>query len=132
MRIDDRDGFRVQHLDSDGTLIATSVDTSDLIGNAWYQHVDVIAVPVSRLGPAFLTLRSQRAGEILQKAVNYEVTFAVVGDISELVAVSDAVRDFVGESNRGQHAWFQPDEVALESKLALLRAARAGRDSRVA
>lgn len=61
MRIDDRDGVRVQYLDPDGTPIATSADTSDLIGNAWYQHVDVIAVPVSRLDPAFLTLRSQLA-----------------------------------------------------------------------
>ena len=122
MRIDDRDGVRVQYLDPDDALIATSADTSDLIGNAWYQHVDVIAVPVSRLDPAFFTLGSQLAGAILQKAVNYEVTFAVVGDISEFVAVSDALRAFVGESNRGKHAWFFPDEAALESKLALLRA----------
>ena len=48
---------------------------------------------------------------------------AVIGDISEQLAASNALRDFVWESNRGDQIWFLADEDALDEKLAL-RAAR--------
>ncbi|MCC2309269.1 DUF4180 domain-containing protein [Cellulomonas chengniuliangii] len=121
MRIIDHDGIVVQHLDEVGPVIATSADTSDLIGNAWAAQADLVAVPVSRLDPEFFRLRSGMAGEILQKAVNYHLQIAVVGDISEHLAASEALRAFVAESNRGQHAWFVPDEAALEAQIARIR-----------
>ena len=49
--------------------------------------------------------------------VNYRLKFAVLGDISEHVAASDALRDFVYESNNGRQIWFLPDEQALEQRL---------------
>lgn len=117
MHIDDKGDIRVLHLDADGPVIATSEDTSDLIGNAWAENAGIIALPVARLDPEFFRLRSLLAGEIIQKLVNYRLQLAVIGDIGEFVAASEALRDFVWESNRGDHVWFLPDEAALESRL---------------
>ena len=121
MRIDDSGDIRVQYLDADGPVITASNDTSDLIGNAWVDNVNLIAVPVARLDPEFVRLRSLMAGEIVQKLVNYQLQLAVIGDITKFVAASDAFRDFVGESNRGRNVWFLLDEDALEAKLAATR-----------
>jgi hypothetical protein len=117
MHIEEHD-IRVLHVPHDGPTIATSDDTSDLIGSAWAERATVVAVPVSRLDEKFFNLRTGVAGEMTQKFVNYRLCLAVVGDISEQVAASDALRDFVFESNYGPHIWFVPDDEALEEKLA--------------
>jgi hypothetical protein len=117
MRIEEYGDLRVRYLDAEGPPVATSNDTSDLIGNAWVDHVNLIAIPVSRLDPAFFELRSGMAGELSQKLVNYQLRLAVVGDVSGFEAASDAFRDWVWESNRGTQVWFVPDEAALEARL---------------
>lgn len=124
MRIDDSSGIRVLHLDAEGEPISTPDDASDLVGSAWSHQANLIAVPVERLDPEFFSLRSGIAGEIAQKLVNYRLRLAVVGDISEQVAASDALRDFVWESNRGEHIWFVEDDAALDAKLARRPVAR--------
>ena len=118
MRIDDSTGIRVLHLETEGEPISTPDDASDLVGTAWSHNANMIAVPAERLDPEFFRLRSGLAGEITQKFVNYRLRLAVVGDISEQLEASDALRDFVWESNIGDHIWFLSDEVALAEKLA--------------
>ena len=118
MRIGEYGDLRVQYLDSEGPAISSPEETSDLIGNAWVDKVGIIAIPLSRLDPAFFDLRSGKAGELTQKLVNYQLRLAIVGDVSEFEAASDAFRDWVWESNRGTHVWFVPDEAALEARLA--------------
>lgn len=117
MRIEEFGDTRVQFLDADGPVVSSSNDTSDLIGNAWYNNVGVIVIPVSRLDPDFFILRSLLAGEIVQKLVNYRLKLVVVGDIEQYIEASDAFRDFVWESNRGEHVWFVADEAAIPAKL---------------
>jgi hypothetical protein len=117
MRIDDHESFRVLHLDQDGPQVSTSDDTSDLIGNAWSQGVSTIAIPVARLDPAFFDLSTRKAGDITQKLVNYRLRLVIVGDVSAFEAASGAFRDYVWESNRGDHVWFVPDEAALTERL---------------
>ena len=97
----------------DGDRAAT-----DIIGDALGSGARMVAIPVARLGPGFLTLSTRIAGEVIQKFVNYGLQVAFVGDISAAVAASDALRDFVRESNRGRHVWFVEDLAALEAKLA--------------
>ena len=118
MRIDERSGIRVLHLDAEGEPISTSDDASDLVGTAWSHQATMIAVPAERLDPEFFRLRSGIAGEITQKVVNYRLCLAIVGDIADQVAKSDALRDYVRESNRGDHVWFVESEVELDRKLA--------------
>ena len=126
MRIDDSSGIRVLHLEAEGEPISTPDDASDLVGTAWSHQATTIAVPVERLDPEFFRLRSGIAGEITQKFVNYHLRFAVIGDITKPVGKSTAMRDFVRESNRGDHIWFLADEEALAERLTDRGAHRAG------
>lgn len=119
MRIDDSNpDFVVQFEDAVGPVIARTDDAMDLIGNASYSGVSLVVLPQSRLHPEFFRLSSLLAGDILQKFVNYRVRLAVVGDIHTHIEASDALRDFVWESNRGDHVWFLDHEAALEARLA--------------
>jgi hypothetical protein len=58
----------------------------------------------------------------LQKAANYRLKFAVLGDVSAHVCASDALRDFVVECNRGRSIFFVADLPALAERLAALNA----------
>jgi hypothetical protein len=103
--------------DEDGPRISDPSGGRDLIEEAMGERATMIVVPATRLDPSFFQLRSGLAGEILQKAVNYSLKFAVLGNIADHVAASDALRDFVYESNNGRQIWFLPDEQALEQRL---------------
>ena len=119
MRITGTDDFRVLHVDPDGPLVSKPGDANDLIGEAWgEENISLIAVPAARFDPEFFRLRSLLAGEVLQKFVNYRLQLAIVGDIAAYLEASEALRDFVWESNRGNHVWFVADEAELEARLA--------------
>src|SRR5687767_2550850 len=98
----------------DGSRLDGERAATDVIGEAFSAGARVIAVPVERLGPDFLTLSTRIAGEVIQKFVNYGFQVAFVGDVSAEVAASNALRDFVRESNRGRHVWFVADLAELE------------------
>lgn len=91
---------------ADGPAIDSPQRALDLIGEAMFAGATMIALPVRRLGAAFFQLRTGLAGEIAQKAVNYRLKLAVIGDISEHLAASSALRDWVREANRGREIWF--------------------------
>ena len=117
MTIHDFHGVRVLECAADGPPLNTDRDAGDLIGEAWAQQAALIAVPVARLGEGFLDLRTRIAGEIIQKFVTYRLRLAIIGDISPWTAGSKALRDFVFESNRGNHVWFVADLEELEARL---------------
>lgn len=103
---------------SDGAKLDGERAATDIIGDSYMSQPQVVAIPVARLAPEFLTLSNQIAGNVIQKFVNYGVAVAFVGDISVAVAASNALRDYVRESNRGRHVWFVADMAELEAKLA--------------
>ena len=103
--------------EGDGAIDSERAAT-DLIGDAWGEGVTVVAVPVDRLSPEFFQLRSGLAGSIAQKLVNYRITLAIIGDIAAYLDASNALRDWVRESNRGDELWFVPDDGALAARLA--------------
>lgn len=104
--------------DAEGPKLDGEGAATDIIGEAFGAGARLVVVPVERLGEGFLTLSTRVAGEVIQKFVNYGFRLAFVGDVSEAVAASDALRDFVRESNRGRHVWFAADMAELEAKLA--------------
>lgn len=108
----------VLHLPATGSSIAGARDALDVVGEAWAVQAEVVAVPVGRLDPAFFDLRSGLAGEFVQKLVNYRLRLAILGDVSAHVGASDALRDFVRESNRGNHVWFLAGPAELAQRLA--------------
>jgi hypothetical protein len=90
----------------------------DAIGEAFSVGARIVAIPAERLDPEFFRLASGMAGEMLQKFVNYGMRPVILGDITDHLAASNALRDFVRESNRGTSVWFLPELAALEFKLA--------------
>lgn len=114
-------GVRVAICAEDGPLLASERDISGFLGDALGHEAQWLALPVSRLGEDFLKLRTRLAGETMQKFVNYRIGLAVIGDISQAVAASDALRDYVRECNRGQQVWFRPDLPALNAALEGLK-----------
>ena len=100
---------------ADGPLLSQA---NDAIGEAYSTGAGVVAIPASRLDPEFFRLASGVAGEMLQKFVNYGIRPVILGDISAHLAASNALRDFVRESNRGTSVWFLDNLAALELKLA--------------
>jgi hypothetical protein len=115
----ERAGTQVLVCDADGPRVSTVQDALDLIG-ACFSGAELAAVPVERLDPDFFSLRTRVAGEIMQKFVNYRLRLAVVGDISEHLAASAALRSLVHESNLADHVWFVPDLDALDERLRRL------------
>ena len=117
-RVETWGGTQVAICADDGPLLAAPGDVGDFLGEAWGLEADWLAVPVSRLGPDFLKLRTRLAGEVTQKFVTYRTGLAIVGDISAEVAASDALRDYVRECNRGRQVRFAPDLHALKTELS--------------
>ena len=111
-------GLRVFECASEGPLLCSERDAVDIIGAALSQRASLVVIPVARLAGDFFSLRTRIAGEIVQKFVNYGLRLVIVGDIARHVEASDALRDFVFETNRGRQVWFLPDMAELESRLA--------------
>jgi len=101
----------------DGEKIKNDRDAVDLIGEAYHRGAGVVLIPAERLDDDFFRLETRIAGEILQKFVTYKLRVAIVGDISQHVAKSSALRDFVYEANRGGHIWFVSNRQELNQKL---------------
>jgi hypothetical protein len=102
----------------DGPVLRTDQDALDLIAEGIGRGAAQVAVPVARLADEFFALRTGVAGAITQKFANYRLRLAVVGDVSRHLAGSAALRDFVGEANRGRQLWFVADLADLARRLA--------------
>lgn len=108
-------GVTVQVLDRAGPLLGDEAGALEVIGNTYGTEVDVVAVPVERLDPAFAQLSSGVAGAVVQKFVNYRLRLVVVGALD---GTSGPVEDWVREANKGRELWFVADLDELERRLS--------------
>jgi Domain of unknown function (DUF4180) len=113
----ERDGVRLLLADESGLPLGRPQDALDLVSAVWEHEVNLAAVPVTRFDPEFFRLRSGLAGEFIQKMANYRYRLAIVGDLSEQIAASDALRDFVRECDRGSQVFFVADVEELLVKV---------------
>ncbi len=98
---------------SETTVVATTEDGLDLLGNLYFQGFDKVILHEKNITPDFFDLKTGIAGEILQKFSNYRVRLAIVGDFSAYS--SQSIRDFIFESNRrGQINFVGTKEEAVE------------------
>jgi hypothetical protein len=118
MQIEEHHGRRVHRLEASGEPWTTNIASTDLIGAAMYERVDLLVIPIERVDPAFFDLSSGIAGERLQRAANYRVRLAIVGDVTSQTAGSASLQAFVGEAQRSGHLWFVADDAALDARLA--------------
>jgi hypothetical protein len=102
---------------ADGPELASTEAVLDLIGDAFANEAELVALPAERLPAGFFDLRTGIAGEIAQKFVNYRLKLAVLGDITDHLEKSEALRAFVRESNRGRQLWFLATPNELSAKL---------------
>jgi len=84
-----------------GALISNGQDFLDIVMNL---PADRVIIHKSILNEAFFELPSGVAGDILQKATNYQVRLAIVGNHSDYE--SKSLRDFIYESNKGNRIVF--------------------------
>ncbi|SDY22645.1 protein of unknown function [Lysobacter sp. yr284] len=108
---------RVLLCPADGAPIADARAATDLIGEASFAGATVLAIPATRLDASFFRLASGLAGEIAQKAVNYRLRLAVVGDIQAQLQRSSALRDWVRECGEGRAVAFVADLDELARRL---------------
>jgi hypothetical protein len=111
-------GARIPECEADGPRLKHDRDAVDVVGAALSERANLVVIPVSRLGDEFFVLKTRVAGEIIQKFVNYGLRLVIVGDIARHVAESDALRDFVYETNRGKQVWFLAGKAELKARLA--------------
>lgn len=114
-------GEWVLRCDADGPPVDSDRAAADLLGDAFSEGATWVALPVSRLSADFFQLRTGIAGMITQKFMNYRRKLAIVGDIAEQLAASNALRDWVRECNRGHELWFVPTFEELMARLSATR-----------
>ena len=107
----------VYHVPPEGKKLRDDRDAVELIGEARSAGAGLVAIPAERFEEDFFRLRTRVAGEIVQKFLTYGLRLAIVGDISKYVNESSALRDFVYESNRGDHIWFLANLQDLDRRL---------------
>jgi len=87
-------------------------DSTDLMGDIYYQGYDRLIIHEKNIHPDFFDLKTKMAGEILQKFSTYRVKLAIVGNFSKYE--SKSLKDFIFESNKGKLVNFVDDiEKAL-------------------
>ena len=111
-------GIVICELPAEGGLLGAELTGPDLIGETYEADPDIIVVPLSRLAPGFLDLRTRMAGEVFQKMEQYGRRLVIQGDIVGAMASSKALHDFVHETNRRGHDLFVSDHAALIAQLA--------------
>ena len=107
---------KVAEIIADSTILNSTEDGLELLGNLYYQGYDKIIIYEQHITPDFFNLKTRIAGEILQKFVQYQMPLAIVGDFSKYR--SKSLYDFIYECNKGKQINFVPD---LNSALSPLR-----------
>jgi len=110
-------GVRVLECATGGPPPRTAKDATDIVGEAWAQKAQMVALSADWLGDEFFALSTGVAGAVVQKLQDYRIRVAVVGDCSRYLAASKALRDWVGECNRGRQVWFVASLEELAERL---------------
>lgn len=95
---------QIAELVADEITIKNVQDALDLMANANYQGAWKIIIKEEHLAPAFFDLKTQLAGDILQKFSNYKTALAIIGDFKKYQ--SKSLRDFILESNKKKRILF--------------------------
>lgn len=101
----------------DGPLLAEKSHIKPFLEAAWGLDADWLVLPVSRLGPDFLNLRTGLLGEAAQTFVTYRTGLAIVGDITVALEASQALRDYVRETKTSSGVRFVSELQDFLSKL---------------
>ena len=97
-------------VNSDEIIIKDTQTAIDVIMSVKYEtHCSKIAINKEAIIEDFFILSKGLAGEILQKFINYQIKFAIIGDYSKYT--SKPLKDFIYESNKGKDIFFVSNET---------------------
>jgi len=105
---------------SSNEILITDVQSAlDLMATVSYETgSNRMILDKSSICDDFFNLRTQIAGEILQKFINYKTKIAIVGDFS--VYSSKSLKDFIYECNGGKDIFFLSNEKEAVEKLSVI------------
>ncbi|OLF17456.1 DUF4180 domain-containing protein [Actinophytocola xanthii] len=106
---------------ADDVALGGEDEAVDLIGLAFGEQADVVAVPAELVDERFYELRTRVAGDVVRKFAAYQIRLVVLGDLTGRLAASDSLRAFVYEANRGRDIWFLADRTELDERLRTAR-----------
>jgi hypothetical protein len=108
-------GICVAELVSESIEISNEQEALDIMMTAAYQGAAALIIQEKHLIPAFFDLKTQIAGDILQKVSTYSFRLAIVGDFSKYT--SKSLNDFMLESNKTGRVLFVPSVQEAKEKL---------------
>lgn len=92
-------------VNSDEIVISDTQSTLDFMASVCHMtDCNCIVLNKAAICEDFFKLSTGIAGEILQKFINYNLRFAIIGDFSNYT--SKPLKDFIYESNNGNHILF--------------------------
>ncbi len=106
---------KITEIISDNIVINSIDDTLDLIAESGAVDSGKIILYETQINPDFFDLKTNLAGEILQKFSNYRMHLAIVGDFSKYK--SKSLQDFIRECNRGNRVFFLENRKTALLKL---------------
>lgn len=113
-------GATIALVEAEETLVSDVQSALDLMTTVRYETgADCLALPKAALDERFFVLSSGLAGDILQKFVNYQMKLAIYGDFSGYT--SKPLRDFIYESNQGNHVCFVSTQSEAIEKLSRMK-----------
>ena len=96
-------------VNSNEIIIKDVQSAIDFIMSVKYEtNCSKIALNKSAIIEDLFILSKGLAGEILQKFINYQIKFAIIGDYSKYT--SKPLKDFIYESNKGKDIFFVASE----------------------
>ena len=96
-------------VNSNEMVITDTQSAIDFIMSVKYEtDCRKIAINKKAITEDFFILSTGVAGEILQKFINYQIKFAIMGDYSRYT--SKPLKDFIYESNNGKDIFFVTNE----------------------
>ncbi|PFH90695.1 DUF4180 domain-containing protein [Bacillus sp. AFS088145] len=101
----------------DSVILTDEQSALDLIMTISYEHnSNRIALNKEAISEDFFNLSTKLAGAVLQKFVNYNIKFAIIGDFSSYT--SKSLKDFIYECNKGNNVFFVTTELEAIDRLS--------------
>lgn len=102
-------------IDSNNLILTDIASALDIISIAGYDYnCSNVVIKENNICKDFFDLKTNIAGEILQKFVNYGLKIAIIGDFSKYS--SKSLKDFIYECNSGKNIFFVKDVEEAKSK----------------
>lgn len=101
------DNTRIAEIITDKTILKSTEEGLDLLGNFYYQGFDKVVIYEKNISPDFFDLKTKIAGDILQKFAQYQMPLIIVGDFSKYK--SNSLKNLIFECNKGKQINFVSD-----------------------